>query len=195
VCQVLECSSLFASFSGSQTKTFNNYSLILLSKLCNSTVPVFRVMPLLLFRWCMIVLHRILVHKSVKIIAKLSNSPSNLLKQWNWFNSIKFKCTFFKLLSCFVPSVKFCITRWTSLRDRFVKEKKKEERARKNNYSKEALSQWEFYEVMSFIKDYVKHRKYVCCFWNFGHAKNELLWRKCLAALLLEVRTSIRRLF
>ena len=62
------------------------------------------------------------------------------------------------------PLARVCATRWTSLRDKFTKEKKKMDVLNRNESSSFISTTWEHYDSMVFLKDYIKHRMCVCLF-------------------------------
>ena len=54
-------------------------------------------------------------------------------------------------------TVEFCMKRWTILRDRFAKEKKKMESVRSGSGATH-YSYWEPFQSIEFLKDHIKRR-------------------------------------
>ena len=60
-------------------------------------------------------------------------------------------------LSLFPCTVEDCMKRFKSLRERFVREKKK--RTKKSGDAADNTPVWPYYDLLLFLKDVVKHRK------------------------------------
>ena len=58
-------------------------------------------------------------------------------------------------------TIQDCQRKWKSLRDRYVRELKKVRAKKSGTAGPVHVSQWCFFEVLSFLKDTVKHKKYV----------------------------------
>ena len=55
--------------------------------------------------------------------------------------------------------MEFCIKRWKTLRDRFVRELKKTKGKKSGDAGPAIVSCWPLFEIMSFVSDTVKHKR------------------------------------
>lgn len=55
-------------------------------------------------------------------------------------------------------AVETCMKRWKSLRDRFAKEKRKNENAQKCGAAAANLPVWEHYEALKFLQEHLRHK-------------------------------------
>ena len=61
-------------------------------------------------------------------------------------------------------SVKECSRRWKSLRDKYVRELRRTRDRRKGDEGPPYVSTWPLYQLLSFLEETVRHRKYLRLF-------------------------------
>ena len=66
-----------------------------------------------------------------------------------------------KISEKLATSVDDCKRRWKNLRDKFVRERKISTKRPTGTSGPPTVSQWKYYNIMCFIQDTVRHRKYV----------------------------------
>ena len=62
-------------------------------------------------------------------------------------------------MKCFhLFAVQTCMSKWSNLRDRYAREKKKFESSQYSGAPAVSAVAWEHFESMGFLKDHIKHR-------------------------------------